>query len=182
MRSPPSTTALPRAPPTISAAPTVVNYDPPYNSTVGTNVIPKMVFNKPLNPITVNNSTFRMYLIDTGQFIPLTVTLSTSGLEVTMTPQIPLLPNTYYHFQACCGFQDEDGNAGSTDQRLLLHRRWHGYDRAHGHRQPADRRHRHSAERPGVAFPSAPIDSTSWSSELDPAAQRRYACGGNREP
>ena len=94
------------------AAPTVTNYDPPYNSTVGTNVIPKMTFSKPLNPLTVANSTFRMFLVDTGQFIPLTVTLSTNGLEVTMTPQIPLLPSTRYHFQACCGYQDQDGNVG----------------------------------------------------------------------
>lgn len=54
----------------------VINYDPPYNATVGTNVVPKMVFNKPLDPITVSNSTFRMYLNDTGQWIPLTVTPS----------------------------------------------------------------------------------------------------------
>jgi Big-like domain-containing protein/ASPM-SPD-2-Hydin domain-containing protein len=93
-------------------APTVTNYDPPYNSTVGTNVNPKMVFSKPLNPLTVANSTFRMFLADTGQFIPLTVTLSTNGLEVTMAPQIPLLPSTRYHFQACCGYQDQDGNVG----------------------------------------------------------------------
>ena len=92
---------------------TAINYDPPYNSTVGTNVVPKFVFNKPLNPITVSNNTFRMYLYDTGQFIPLTVTPSSNGLEVTMQPQIPLLPNTRYYFQACCGFQDQDGNNGN---------------------------------------------------------------------
>jgi hypothetical protein len=87
--------------------------DPAYNTTVGTNTILKFVFNKPLNPITVNNGTFRMYLYDTGQFIPLTVVESTNGLEVTMTPQLPLLPSTRYHFQACCGFQDQDGNNGN---------------------------------------------------------------------
>ena len=95
------------------AAPSVVNYDPPYNATVGTNVIPKLIFNKPLNPITVSNSTFRMFLNDTGQFIPLTVALSANGLEVTLTPQLPLLPGTYYHYQACCGYQDMDGNNGT---------------------------------------------------------------------
>ncbi len=96
----------------ITAA-TAINSDPAYNSTVGTNVTPKLVFNKPLNPITVNNNTFRMYLSDTGQWIPLTVTESASGLEVTMVPQVPLLPNTRYWFQACCGFQDQDGNNGN---------------------------------------------------------------------
>jgi len=92
---------------------TAINSDPSNNTTAGTNVTPKLVFNKPLNPITVNNNTFRMYLYDTGQWIPLAVTESASGLEVTMVPQIPLLPNTRYHFQACCGFQDQDGNNGN---------------------------------------------------------------------
>ncbi|HVU45322.1 MAG TPA: Ig-like domain-containing protein [Terracidiphilus sp.] len=95
------------------AAPSAITSDPPSGSTVGTNVIPKLVFNEPVNPITVSNSTFRMFLNDTGQFIPLTVTPSADGLTVTMTPQIALLPNTYYHFQACCGYQDQDGNNGS---------------------------------------------------------------------
>jgi hypothetical protein len=96
-----------------NTAPTVVNYDPPYNGTVGTNVIPKMLFSKPLNPLTVSNGTMRMFLVDTNQFIPLTVTVSANDLQVTLQPQIPLLPNTRYHFQACCGFQDQDGNTGT---------------------------------------------------------------------
>ena len=58
---------------------TAINSDPAGKSTAGTNVIPKLVFNKPLNPITVNNSSFRMYLNDTGQVIPLVVTLSADG-------------------------------------------------------------------------------------------------------
>ncbi len=96
----------------ITAA-SATNSDPAGNATAGTNVIPKLVFNKPLNPITVNNSTFRMYLNDTGQFIPLLVTLSANAETVTMTPQVALLPNTEYHFQGCCGFQDMDGNNGN---------------------------------------------------------------------
>ncbi|MGD0894371.1 MAG: Ig-like domain-containing protein [Terracidiphilus sp.] len=92
---------------------TAINSDPADNTTVGTNVTPKIVFNKPLNPITVNTSTFNMYLNDTGQYIPATVTESASGTEVTITPLIPLLPTTQYHFRACCGFQDQDGNNGN---------------------------------------------------------------------
>ena len=94
-------------------APSVVNYNPPYNSTVGTNVLPKFVFSKPLNPITVNTNTFRMSLNNTGEGIPVTVTPSANGLEVTMTPQTPLLPNSQYLIQACCGFQDLVGNNGN---------------------------------------------------------------------
>ena len=92
---------------------TAINSDPSNNATTGTNVTPKLIFNKPINPITVNNGTFRMYLVDTGQQIPVVVSESASGLEVTMTPQIPLLPYTRYHFQACCGYQDQDGNSGT---------------------------------------------------------------------
>ena len=90
-----------------------ISSDPVNNTTVGINVTPKIVFNKALNPITVNTSTFNMYLYDTGQYIPATVAPSANGTEVTITPLIPLLPNTRYHFRACCGFQDEDGNNGS---------------------------------------------------------------------
>jgi len=92
---------------------TAINSDPANNTTVGINVTPKIVFNKPLNPITVNTSTFNMYLYDTNQYIPATVAPSANGTEVTITPLIPLLPNTRYHFRACCGFQDMDGNNGN---------------------------------------------------------------------
>jgi hypothetical protein len=71
--------------------------DPMYGSTVGTNLpVLKLVFNKPLNPITVSNNTFQLYLNDTSQWIPATVALSANGMEVTMQPKIPLLPNTEY--------------------------------------------------------------------------------------
>ncbi|HEX3985959.1 MAG TPA: Ig-like domain-containing protein [Acidobacteriaceae bacterium] len=94
-------------------SPSVVSYDPPNDATVGTNVIPKLVFNKPLNPITVTNNTFRMYVNQSGQWVPLTVTPSADGLTVSLQPQIPLLPDTLYHYQACCNFQDQDGNNGN---------------------------------------------------------------------
>jgi hypothetical protein len=93
-------------------APYVVESVPVYDASVGTNIVPKFVFNKPLNPLTVNNSSFRIYLVDTGQFILSTVTLSSNRLEVTITPQIPLLPNTEYEFSGGWGVgpYDEDGN------------------------------------------------------------------------
>jgi hypothetical protein len=102
----------------ITAA-TVVSIDPPVSCNsnsqncpaYGTNVTPKILFNKPLNPIYVSNSTFQLLLQDTGQWIPLTVSLSANGLEVTLTPQIPLLPNTEYRYYAGSGLQDQDGNS-----------------------------------------------------------------------
>jgi hypothetical protein len=95
-------------------APNEITSDPAYNNTVGTNVTPKLVFNEPLNPITVNNSTFRMYLNDTNQWIPLAVTPSSDGLTVNMVPQIAIQPNTRYYIYACCGFQDQNGNNGNV--------------------------------------------------------------------
>lgn len=93
--------------------PSAINSDPSSNATVGTNIVPKFVFNKPLNPLTINTSTFRLIQQDTGQWIPLKPVLSADGLTVTMQPQIPLLANTEYHVQACCGYQDQDGNYGN---------------------------------------------------------------------
>jgi hypothetical protein len=95
------------------ASPSAISSNPPNNSTVGTNLTPELIFNKPLNPITVNSSSFRIYLADTGQWIPLVITPSTDGKTVSTQPQVALLPYTKYHFQACCGFQDQDGNNGT---------------------------------------------------------------------
>jgi LEA14-like dessication related protein len=100
-------------------APSVVSTDPASCSTsaascpaYGTNVIPKIVFNKPLNPIGVTNSYFELVLNDTGQYVQTTVSLSVNGMEVTLTPQVPLLPNTEYRFSNINGggSVDEDGN------------------------------------------------------------------------
>jgi hypothetical protein len=91
----------------------VVTYDPSNNSTTGTNVIPKVVFNKPLNPITVSTSTVQLVLNDTGQQIQVGETLSANAKEVTLQPQTTLLPNTYYRFYMGT-FQDEDGNNASA--------------------------------------------------------------------
>jgi len=94
----------------------VVSSDPAYNTTVGINVNPKFVFNKPLNPITVNSGSFYIRLTDTNQNLPSNVTLSANGLEVTITPLTPLLPNTRYQFAGGGngGPQDEDGNYLNT--------------------------------------------------------------------
>ena len=87
-----------------------VNIDPSNYATVGTNVTPKMVFNKPLNPIYASDGYFQLSLNDTGQRIPLTVTMSPDGKTVTLTPQEALLPNTEYRYYAGSGLQDENGN------------------------------------------------------------------------
>lgn len=88
--------------------PAVVSTDPPNNATVATNVVARILFNKPLNPIAVSSSTFQMYVSDTGESVPLTVTLSGNGEEVTLQPRLPLLAGTKYRYTG--GTEDEDGN------------------------------------------------------------------------
>lgn len=90
----------------------VVSTNPVNNATVGTNVAPEITFSKPLNPDTVSNSTFQMYLNDTSEFIPLNVTLSTDHTKVTLTPEITLQPDTKYRYSGGWnnGPQDQDGN------------------------------------------------------------------------
>ena len=93
--------------------PYVTVVDPPDYSTVGTNITMSMVFSKPLNPITVDPSNFRFILSDTGQWIPYSLSLSSDGKKVTLSPWAPLLPNTMYYFQTCCNLQDANGNTVS---------------------------------------------------------------------
>jgi hypothetical protein len=147
-------------------APTVVSVDPPNNATVGTNAVAKIVFNKPINPLTVNNSSFVMNLSDTGQWIPLTVTESANGLEVTLTPQIPLLPNTNYRYYV--GYnsyvQDQDGNN--------IYAGWYYFTTSSGAVTTGPTVTSVSPANGATAIPlnaqvivmvSAPIDPTSWS-------------------
>jgi hypothetical protein len=147
-------------------APTVVTIDPPNNATVGTNVVAKIVFNKPLNPITVNNSSIEMLLTDTSQWIPLTVTTSANGLEVTLTPQIPLLPNTrYQYYIGNNGYiQDQDGNN--------VYAGWYYFYTGSGavttpltvtSISPADAAPAIPLNAAVIALVSAQIDPTSWS-------------------
>nr|WP_241654471.1 Ig-like domain-containing protein [Granulicella sibirica] len=95
------------------AGPQVVAYDPPNGAEVGTNISPKFYFNKPLNPITVTTSSFRMYRDDTGQNIPISVIPATNGLSVTLEPLHAIAPNGQYEFAAGYGFQDANGNNGN---------------------------------------------------------------------
>ena len=159
----------------------MVTIDPPNYATVGTNVTPKIVFNKPLNPIYVNNSYFQLYLNDTGQWIPLTVTLSPDGKTVTLTPQEALLPNTEYRYYAGSGLQDENGNDVNNG--------WYYFYTGSGAVtsgptvtcQPGGHGHRHSAERAGHRAGQRADGSDQLDAELDPTAERRNASGGNRE-
>jgi hypothetical protein len=81
-------------------------------STVATNVAPQFEFNKPLNPTTVNNGTFRLYTSNPSVQIPINVTLSENRMTVTLTPIDPLQPGIEYQFSGGWnnGPQDEDGN------------------------------------------------------------------------
>ncbi|MGB0063168.1 MAG: Ig-like domain-containing protein, partial [Terracidiphilus sp.] len=90
----------------------IVTVSPATNSTVETNVTPQIEYNKPLNPTTVNNNTFRLYTTNPNTEIPITVTLSANLKVVTLTPVYPLESGTEYQFSGGWGNgpQDEDGN------------------------------------------------------------------------
>ncbi len=149
----------------IITAASVVSINPPNYASVGTNVTVKILFNKPLNPLTVNNSSIAMDLNDTAQWIPLTVTLSANGQEVTLTPQVPLLPNTEYRYYVGTGnyVQDQNGNnvyggwyyfytgsgAVSTGPTVTV--------------SPLDTATGIPLNAAVIAHISAPIDPTSWS-------------------
>ena len=104
--------------------PSVTLTDPPAGATgVGTNVAPRLVFNERLNPLSVVSSSTELYyngsvqLYDyaTGQWVPVTVSMSADRLTATITPKSPLQPNSYYVIYAGANapYYDVAGNSGA---------------------------------------------------------------------
>jgi len=105
--------------------PSVTLTDPPSGAAgVGTNVAPRIVFSKRLNPLSVVSSSNELYyrgsvdLYDqaTGQFVPATVSMSADRLTATLTPNSALQPNTSYAINVgwYANYYDVAGNAGSS--------------------------------------------------------------------
>jgi methionine-rich copper-binding protein CopC len=105
-------------------APYVAVVDPPANSTgVGTNVTPQIVFSERLNPLSVVSSSNELYnngsveLINnaTGQYVPATVSMTTTRLEAIITPNSVLEPGTMYEIYVGCSeyYYDVAGNSGN---------------------------------------------------------------------
>ena len=105
------------------SAPSVVASDPAPDTTgVGTNVAPRVIFSKRLNPLSVVSSSNEVYnqgsvqLLNsaTGVFVPVTVSLSSDRTMATLTPISPLTPNTQYelYLGESANYYDLAGNSG----------------------------------------------------------------------
>src|SRR4029077_16425631 len=106
------------------AGPSVTVADPAPNTTgVGTNVAPRIVFNKRLNPLSVVSSSNELYYSGsvelynnvTNQFVPATVSMTADRLTATLTPNSSLQPNTSYTLYINYGarYYDVAGNTGN---------------------------------------------------------------------
>ena len=89
-------------------APGVTAVTPSYNSTVGTNPLIKITFNKPINPISVTD--FGLYQFGIGRWQNgLIVTWSSDLKSMIITPSAPLDPNDRFYFYVN-SFADLAGN------------------------------------------------------------------------
>ena len=81
-----------------TTAPSVTLVNPPNGTTgVGLNVIPRVVFSEPINPLSLTSSTFYLYNYDTGEITYGTITVSADQMSATLAPNAPLLPGTTYY-------------------------------------------------------------------------------------
>ena len=93
---------------TTGTTPLVISTDPLNNATgVAINKVISATFNMPMNPLTLNAST---YTVKLGA-IPVLGTISYSGSTVSFTPAVPLLNNTVYTATITTGAVN---TAGST--------------------------------------------------------------------
>jgi hypothetical protein len=85
---------------TVTNAATLVTYTPPNNSTTGVNPMIRVVFDRPINPLSVNASTFYIYDQLNSATVPASITASPDRMTFTLIPSVPLLPSTQYHVDA----------------------------------------------------------------------------------
>jgi hypothetical protein len=94
-----------------ASGPSVTLVDPPNGTLdVGLNVKPHVLFNEPVNELTIPAALSLSYE-DGGPIVPATVTVAANRLSATITPSAQLLPNTEYGLNIC-GYTDIAGNSG----------------------------------------------------------------------
>src|SRR4029077_16859351 len=91
---------------------------------VGTNVAPRIAFNKRLNPLSIVSSSNELYYSGsvelynnaTGQFVPATVSMTADRMTAIITPTSALAPNTSYQIYIAYGasYYDVAGNSGNS--------------------------------------------------------------------
>ena len=97
---------------TDTTAPTVTGYSPQYGDTnVGLHPTIRVTFSEPINPITLTTpSTFYLYNVSLGVFVPVTLAIAADRQSATLTPVANLNPFTQYYFYVAF-FADVAGNA-----------------------------------------------------------------------
>jgi hypothetical protein len=76
-----------------NAAPTITSQAPTNNSTVGTNTLVSVNFNKAINPVSVTGSTIQLTAGSTTE-VPSSISFSPDYTRVSIIPQAPLPPST----------------------------------------------------------------------------------------
>ena len=93
--------------------PAIIGTNPsPEDTGVGVNMVARVTFSEPLDPMSMNRDTFRMFNWQGGDVLDATVTLSADRRTATLTPASPLEPFNRYYF-TIQGFTDVAGNTGS---------------------------------------------------------------------
>ena len=97
--------------------PQVVSVTPIYNSTVGTNPLLKLVFNKPINPIAATN--YAIYQIGIGRYVNnVNLVWAPDLMSVVFTYPGTLDPNDRYYFYLN-SFADLAGNTASSSTQYF---------------------------------------------------------------
>ncbi len=78
---------------------------------VGLNMVARLVFSEPINPLSVSGENFRLGHATGGVYLNATIAIAADRRSVTLTPDAPLLPYTRYYVQLL-GFADVAGNTG----------------------------------------------------------------------
>jgi hypothetical protein len=104
-------------------APTITTVSPANNATaVPRNSQVQLGFSERINPLTVNATTFYVWVLSAGQGAVRaagTIGVSADGLTATFTPTTPLLPTTAYAvFES--GITDLAGNAVAASGQITI--------------------------------------------------------------
>jgi hypothetical protein len=115
---------------TSTIAPSAVSVSPQCCTPVPTNVVIDLGFNETLNPATVNATTVSLLEDVCCGFpaVPSTVSLINGGTAVQITPNAPLLANTFYFVQINSGLQGSNGLAFPFTQNLAFFETGTGVD------------------------------------------------------
>jgi hypothetical protein len=82
--------------------PTATGSNPPANATgVPTNTVVTVNFSERINPLTINDSSFRLTVNNTGAPVAGTIAVAANALSATFTPSAALAPSTVYRMYVC---------------------------------------------------------------------------------